>query len=166
MTWRRHRTTIRRYTPIWGGYLALGLRMQLYSHILDLRISHPSLNPDEVTRTLGIEPQHAWRAGDPRQTPKGTSLTGIRTTGYWAANPFSYGWRISTDALVEDALEELLTFLEPHRDFLIKLSKDGNLRIWASTSSNRNYTLDLGPSLLSHIASLGATFIHDVYQGA
>jgi len=103
--------------------------MQLYSHILDLRISHPALNPDVVTRTLGMEPVHAWRAGDPRQTPKGTLLTGTRTTGYWAANPFSYRWRESTDALVEDALEELLTFLEPHRDFLLELSKGGNLRI-------------------------------------
>ena len=137
--------------------------MQLYSHILDLRISHPALNPDVVTRTLGMEPVHAWRAGDPRQTPKGTLLTGTRTTGYWAANPFSYGWRESTDALVEDALEELLTFLEPHRDFLLELSKGGNLRLWASTSSSRNYTLDLGPIMLGRIASLGAAFIHDVY---
>jgi hypothetical protein len=140
--------------------------MQLYSHILDLRISHPALDPDAVTRTLGMEPQHAWRAGDPRKTPKGTVLAGTRSAGYWATNPFSYGWRASTDALVEDALEELLTFLEPHRGFLMELSTGGSVRIWASTSSNRNYVLDLGPSILSRIASLGATFIHDVYQGA
>jgi hypothetical protein len=140
--------------------------MQLYSHILDLRISHPALDPDAVTHTLGIEPLHAWRAGDPRQTPKGTPLAGIRAAGYWSANPFAYGWRDSTDTLVEDALGELLTFLEPHRDFLLALSKGGNVRIWSSTSGQRNYTLDLGPSMLSRIASLGATFIHDVYQGA
>ena len=137
--------------------------MQLYSHIVDLRISHTALDPDVVTRTLGMEPQQAWQAGNPRKTPKGTLLTGTRTTGYWAANPFSYGWRDSTDALVEDALEELVIFLEPHQDFLIELSKGGNVRIWASTSSNRNYTLDLAPNMLIRMASLGATFIHDVY---
>jgi Domain of unknown function (DUF4279) len=137
--------------------------MQLYSHIVDLRISHPELDPSVVTRTLGMEPQHAWRAGDPRKTPKGTSLAGTRAIGYWAANPFSYGWRESTDTLVEDALEELLTFLEPHRDFLIELSRGGDVRIWASTSSYRNYTLDLAPGMLTRIASLGASFIHDVY---
>jgi len=140
--------------------------MQLYSHILDLRISNPTLDPDAVTRTLGIEPLHAWRAGDPRQTPKGTPLAGTRASGYWASNPFSYGWRESTDTLVEDALEELLDFLEPHRNFLMELSEVGNVRIWASTSSKRNYSLYLGPSMLSRIASLGATFIHDVYQDA
>ncbi len=60
-------------------------------------------------------------------------------------------------------MEELVTFLEPHRDFLIELSKGGNVRIWASTSSNRNYALDLAPSMLIRIASLGASFIHDVF---
>ena len=139
--------------------------MQLYSHILDLRISHSTLDPDVVTHTLGIDPQHAWRAGDPRRTPKGTLLAGTRSAGYWATNPFSYGWRSSTDALVEDTLEELVAFLEPHREFLVELSKAGNVRIWASTCSSRNYAIELAPDMLSRIASLGATFIHDVYQG-
>ena len=137
--------------------------MQLYSHILDLRISHPTLDPDLVTRTLGMEPQHAWRAGDPRKTPKGTQLAGTRTTGYWACTPFSYGWRESSDALVEDALEELVTFLEPHRDFLAGLARVGHVRIWASTCSPRNYALDLAPGMLARIASLGASLVHDVY---
>jgi len=57
--------------------------MQLYSHIVDLRISHPELDPSAVTRTLGMEPQHAWRAGDPRKTTKGTLLAGTHATGYW-----------------------------------------------------------------------------------
>jgi hypothetical protein len=137
--------------------------MQLYSHILDLRISHPALDPATITSTLGMEPQHAWRAGDLRKTPRGTPLAGTRATGYWAANPFSYGWRESTDALVEDALEELVSFLEPHRDFLTGLAKGDHVRIWASTSSPRNYTLDLASSMLARIASLGASLIHDVY---
>ena len=137
--------------------------MQLYSHILDLRISHPALDLGAVTRTLGMEPQRTWRAGDPCRTPKGTLLAGTRSSCYWATNPFSYGWRESTDTLVEDALEELVTFLEPHRGFLIKLAKTGHVRIWVSTSSSRNYALDLAPSMLARIASLSASFIHDVY---
>ena len=138
--------------------------MQLYSHIVDLRISHPALDPDVVTRTLGIEPQTSWRAGDPRKTPKGTLLTGTRSTGYWATNPFTYGWRVSTDALIEDTLEELVTFLEPHSSFLVGISEAGSVRIWASTYSNRNFAVELAPSMLVRIGSLGATFIHDVYQ--
>lgn len=139
--------------------------MQIYSHILDLTISHPALDPDAVTRTLGMEPQHAWRAGDLRTTPKGTALEGTRATGYWAANPFSYGWRKSTDALVEDTLEEVVTLLEPRRKFLMEFSKAGSVRIWVRTSSSHNYAFEMAPGMLARISALGATFVHDVYQG-
>jgi hypothetical protein len=140
--------------------------MQLYSYIVDIRIWHPALDPDLVSRTLGFTPGIAWRAGEPRRTPKGTPLEGVRSEGYWSANPFSYGWRESTDAQVEDALEELVSFLEQHKDFLLNLSQAGAVRLWVSTQGNRNYTLELPPSMLARLASLGATFVHDVYQGS
>ena len=139
--------------------------MQLYSHILDLRIWHPKLDPDAVSSTLGIEPKIAWRDGEPRKTPKGTALQGVRSGGYWSANPFSYGWQPSTDMQLEDALEELVSFLEPHREFLHELSQEGTVRIWASTQSARNYALELTPKMLERLSLLGATFVHDVYQG-
>lgn len=139
--------------------------MQLYSFILDLRISHPALDPEAVTKTLGIKPKRAWRAGEPRKTPKGTALAGTQHVGYWSANPFDYGWRVSTDALVEDDLEELVRFLEPHQAFLQDLCKEGQVQIWVSSSSLRNYACELSPAMLARVASLGASFIHDVYQG-
>src|SRR5262245_48618546 len=140
--------------------------MQLYSHILDLRIWHPKLDPDTVTSTLGIQPQVAWRNGEPRKTPKGTVLQGIRSGGYWSANPFSYGWQSSTDMQLEDALEELVSFLEPHKEFLVELSREGIVRIWASTQGNRNFALELSPRMLNRLSALGATLVHDVYQGS
>ena len=82
--------------------------MQLYSHTVDLRISHPALDPDLVTRTLKLQPHISWRTGDPRQTPKGTPLEGFHSKGYWSCNPFSYGWQDSTDAKIEDVLAELI----------------------------------------------------------
>ena len=140
--------------------------MQLYSYVLDLRICHPTLDPDLVSRTLGLEPQRSWHVGDSRKTPKGTLLEGVRSEGYWSTNPFSYGWRESTDAQIEDALEELVTFLEPHRDFLRGISQGGTVRIWVSSHSNRNFAFELSPGMLARLASLGATFVHDVYQGS
>ena len=41
--------------------------MGAYEFTLSLRIRHPSIEPGEITRNLGIEPQHTWRAGDPRR---------------------------------------------------------------------------------------------------
>jgi hypothetical protein len=40
---------------------------------LSLRIRHPSLDPADISRELGMEPQHCFRAGDPR--PSRTNLT-------------------------------------------------------------------------------------------
>jgi hypothetical protein len=139
--------------------------MQLYTHILDLRLSHPTLDPDLVSRTLGLEPQAAWRAGDPRKTPKGTPLEGIRSGGYWSSNPFLYGWRASTDAQIEDGLEELIGFLEPHREFLLSISDAGSVELWVSSHGNRNYAIELSTRTLARLAALGATLVHDVYQG-
>ena len=140
--------------------------MQVYSHELSIRISHPLLDPDEVSRVLGFSPEYAWRTGDERRTPKGTLLQGTRKEGYWSCDPFDYGWRPSGDALVEDALEELVTALEPHREFLTNLSQGGTVRLWACTQSNRNLAIELTPTMLSRLAVLGATFVHDVYPGA
>jgi hypothetical protein len=66
---------------------------------------------------------------------------------------------------LEDALEELVSFLEPHKDFLVELSREGIVRIWASTQGNRNFALELTPRMLNRLSALGATFVHDVYQG-
>jgi hypothetical protein len=140
--------------------------MQIYSHVLNLRISHPNLDPQLVSEKLGLAAQTAWRSGDPRQTPKGTPLGGNRSQGYWSADPFSYGWRDSADALVEDALEELVSFLQPHRDFLLGYTDDGSVRIWVSTQSIRNFAIELPPTMLTQLGSLGVSLVHDVYQGS
>jgi hypothetical protein len=50
---------------------------------MSLRIRHPHVEPAEVTRVLGIEPQHTWRAGDPRRDPAGTALEGSYRESYW-----------------------------------------------------------------------------------
>ncbi|RXR00297.1 DUF4279 domain-containing protein [Pseudoxanthomonas composti] len=137
--------------------------MQIYSHILSIRISHSALDPDLVTRTLGLTPEVTWKAGEPRKTPKGTLLKGTRSSGYWTTDPFGYGWRESPEATVEDGLEELVSFLEPHRDYLRGIAQDGRVEIWASTQSDRNFAIELAPHMLLRIGTLGASLVHDVY---
>jgi hypothetical protein len=48
-----------------------------------LRIRHPSIDPDELSRRLGIEPQHAWRAGEPRRDDDGELGSGVYRETYW-----------------------------------------------------------------------------------
>ncbi len=54
-----------------------------YEFTLSLRIRHPSVEPAEITRNLGIEPQHTWRAGDPRRDVAGSEINGTYRESYW-----------------------------------------------------------------------------------
>lgn len=55
--------------------------MSEYEFTVSLRIRHPTIGPETISATLGVQPQHTWRAGEPRCDPTGAELGG---TG-WAA---------------------------------------------------------------------------------
>jgi hypothetical protein len=48
-----------------------------------LRIRHPSIDPAEITDRVGIEPQHAWRAGEPRRVERGEGGSALHRETYW-----------------------------------------------------------------------------------
>src|SRR5258708_21000818 len=51
---------------------------------LSLRIRHPSMDPADISKKLGIEPEHAFRAGQPRHSTSGL-VPAIHTESYWLA---------------------------------------------------------------------------------
>jgi hypothetical protein len=150
----------REFAPYWETV------MQMYTYVLSLRITHPSIDPEQISRMLGKPADWGWKAGEPRRTPTGTLLQGTRPESYWTCNPFHEGWRESTEAGFEDALEETLGWLEPHAAFLLEIAEQGTIRIWFSSHSNRNFAIELPPRLLGRMAALGISLVHDVYQGA
>lgn len=141
--------------------------MQRYSYTIRLRIWHPSIAPDVITRALGISPNRACEAGKPRSTPKGTPLEGTYRESYWNADPFNRGEYSSTDDLIEDALAEVLQVIEPKGDFLLKLRSEGaRVMLEIASFSGRNYAFELSPSLMSRCAAIGVSIAHDVYPCA
>jgi hypothetical protein len=50
---------------------------------LALRIRHPSIDPAEITRQLGVTPQHAWRAGEPRAIEDDEAGSAFYRETYW-----------------------------------------------------------------------------------
>jgi len=45
-----------------------------------IRIRHPDIDPDALTRAFGIEPEHSWKAGDAKPGSEAT-----RRESYWVA---------------------------------------------------------------------------------
>jgi hypothetical protein len=58
---------------------------------LSLRIRHPAIDPDEISSSLGLTPEHCFKAGAPRKAGAGGRMTGQHTQTYWLA-PIPDSW--------------------------------------------------------------------------
>jgi hypothetical protein len=59
---------------------------------LSLRIKHPSMDPAVISKELGIEPEHSFRAGQPRNSKSGVAPAAVHNESYWLAalNPTAW----------------------------------------------------------------------------
>lgn len=59
---------------------------------LSLRIKHPSIDPADISKELGIKPEHSFRAGQPRLSKSGLAPASVHAESYWLArlNPASW----------------------------------------------------------------------------
>lgn len=92
-----------------------------YHFRISLRVRHPVMDPEHITEALGIEPAHSWKAGAPRQTPKGTRLAGSNRETYWTAEMSAGRWPMS----INEAIYAVLKKLVPQRSFLHRIRAEG-----------------------------------------
>jgi len=59
---------------------------------LSLRIRHPSIDPDELSREFSIEAAHCFRAGDPR--PSRSGIASVHTESYWLGALNTANWPV------------------------------------------------------------------------
>jgi hypothetical protein len=57
---------------------------------LSLRIRHPSLDPEELSREFSIEAAHCFRAGDPRASRSG--IASVHPESYWLGALNTANW--------------------------------------------------------------------------
>jgi hypothetical protein len=58
---------------------------QAMPYQLSLHVRHPSVDPQEISRQLGLEAIESFRAGEPRQSRSGIAATAVHGETYWAA---------------------------------------------------------------------------------
>jgi len=138
--------------------------MHPYRYSITLRVSHPDIDPSEITKALALESAWAWKAGDPRQTPKGTPLEGFYRESYWYCDLIPDGERSSEGTLVEDYLDHFVEQLSSYREFFERIrSEGGRVEFFIGLYGERNYGFELPPSLLGAAAITGLSFTFDVY---
>lgn len=138
----------------------MGTVSQPYRFKISLRLTHPSEDLSECSAEFGLEPSRQWKVEDPRTTPHGNPLDGVRRESYWTSP-------LDTAAHndLEGALAQVAQRLCEHAPFLSGHARSGgSAEIFIGfflESFNTGFSLE--PSLLAKYASLGVALDFDMY---
>ena len=122
---------------------------------VSFRLSAPGLDPDAITKDIGLTPDYTHREGDhPRGNPKYAAYK----TGMWALDS-----KLPLEEPLESHVNALLSTLEP---------KQAYIRAWAEHAEADFYSTifdmngcQLSSQTLTRLANLGAGLSITVYSG-
>jgi hypothetical protein len=137
--------------------------MSGYEFMMSLRIRHPRIDPAEITRALGIQPQHDWRAGDVRVDSAGGEIGGIRRESYWMARLMSEPALAQDDVSIENHIEQTLGTLSRCFRFLEALkSEGGSAELHVSLYAREEFRLEFLPKSLALLGRAGLAIVIEV----
>ena len=144
--------------------LATDTPMSEYEFTVSLRIRHPTIDPDTVTAMLAIEPQHTWRAGQPRCDPGGAELAGAHRDSYWMGRLMEEPQLSSAGVSVERVLLKTLNHLRRAQSFLEQLSAEGGVaELHVSLYARDDFRLELPSEALVLLGRLHLAVALDVH---
>jgi hypothetical protein len=115
---------------------------------------------EEISTALGLDPNVKWTVGEPRRTPTGTLIGGIRDNTRWSHRLENNGSIDLTEALAAN-----ISFLEGHRDFLESfVATGGEIEYyigWFTIEASSGQTLPR--ELVRRIADLKIDLGFDIY---
>ncbi|HTY50726.1 MAG TPA: hypothetical protein VMB48_13640 [Steroidobacteraceae bacterium] len=138
--------------------------MSDYEFTISLRIRHPTIDPCRITDAIGLEPQHTWKAGDPRRDPEGGQLDGVFRESYWTGRLMGQPQLSSGQLSVESVLIQILAHLRRAQGFLDQLHAEGGVaEVHVSLFSRANFRLEWPPELVAGFGRIRAAIILEVY---
>jgi len=139
--------------------------MNPYSYNISLRLWHPSIDPSEITKQLGISPKRTWVAGERRSTPKGTLLEGNNKETYWFGPIHDESFLYSEDVDLEEYLTNFTQTLQKHSNFLKEIrATGGRVEYFIGLYTDSNSGSVLPASLLLSLGELGIDLALDIYS--
>jgi hypothetical protein len=130
--------------------------MSDYEFTMSFRIRHPHAEPAEITRMLGIEPQHTWRAGDPRRDSTGGTLLGTHRESYWMGRLMAEPELASDHVGVESVVLRTLAQLRKSSGFLEMLKEQGGMaELHVSIFARQEFRLEFAAETLALLGRLG-----------
>lgn len=136
------------------------MRLTCPLHGVTLRLRHPSTTPAEMSDRMGLQPDVAWRAGEPRKTPRGTMLDGCREENYWSHSTSGHEHIVSA---IESVAERLDATGGWAKEFV---ATGGEVEIYVSLVGIENGGETLSPQLLGRLAGLGVCLSLEIFPTA
>lgn len=137
--------------------------MSPYQYVISLRIWHPTIPEEDISKIVGRKAKHSWTAGSPRISPKGNPLGGLRDSTYWTTE-LTTGTLISDPIEVEQALTGFANDLAPLSEFFNGIRGDGGkVEFFVGLFGDGNIVVDLAPSLMGRLAQAGLSICLDYY---
>ncbi len=129
--------------------------------VVRFSLTGDNLQPEIITRTLGVLPEKAWAKGDAWARPDNSSFNprSTRPTGRWSLIP-----SCSKYDDLETQLGSLLSILEALPSQLYEYVKtyNGEISIACSTGEN-NFGFHFGPNILERLQKIGVAVDLDIY---
>lgn len=152
---------------------------------LSLRIRHPQMDPAQISRELGLQAEHAFRAGDSRHSRSALAPATVHAESYWLGvlPPHSAALDISfpgdeRSLLAQQGLQEAVRglswalslravrFLRTHTKFLQRIRAEGGQVSLLITLSNSGETsFSVHPQTGQFFANLGITLEFEISDG-
>jgi hypothetical protein len=127
---------------------------------VELFIVHPSLDPADISRNLGMEGHFSCRVGDQRKTPQGRLLSGVYPDTRWRHSVR----REATEQWFASEVIDFVASLEPHREFLVNVGATGGSASVIIQFLGDGYLADTVPSAtLAKLADLGLSLGIECY---
>jgi hypothetical protein len=108
---------------------------------LSLRIKHPSIDPADISKELGIEPEHSFRAGQPRHSKSGLTPAAVHKESYWLAPLDPASWLGNPSFAVPPGKPLTLAITQKHIDAAIARNLSGALGLCAARFSKAHAAL-------------------------
>src|SRR6185437_13665862 len=134
---------------------------------VSLSVRHPSIDPQEITRTLGFEPQHSWKAGEVRRTAHGQPLEGTYHESYWTGEFRELDSSLRGVVEIEAVLLAAVAHLRRSQPFLSRLQAEGaTVELFIEIVGGTEFTFSLSPQLLSMLSRSGFSVMLKMHSEA
>ncbi|UWE16020.1 hypothetical protein [Herbaspirillum huttiense] len=134
-----------------------------YQYVISLRIWHPDMPHEEISRTMGRTPNRSWTVGSPRFSIHGKPLGGAYDFSYWTERLTKKTVLSDTIWVEEEIARQVEAFSQQALFFRKVRAEGGRAELFVGLFSDFNIVVELEPALMGRLAEASLGICLDYY---